>query len=600
MFKKILVLIIFFLLSVNSWAELDYIVMVDTSSSMAPFIDDLSKYLKLELVLNNLNKGDSFHLIRFADYPTFELKETLTGQDSIDRILKEVGFLKAKLLFGKYTDIISAIEYLIDYAESLNGLDEKVLILLSDGIHDPPQDSPYANMSPSDVRDVINHFANTIIEKNGWRIHLNRIPTADYFNFDKFKNNSNDLKNTESSLNNQTDKPLTLGQDDNTIDIIDELGAIDKSHNQTITNDNTTNLPDHPNSNNNEQGNPDNQDSVNIMDRENWIYDVFDPLSDALEQEIYEYPTDNPDNNDELLNRLNGFPKLEFPGNLGTKGRYFTIPFHVINFSKEQIILELSSLMTENRELLLSPLKPKRFPPNQRTLFDVPVVLPEDFPKGEYELPIVLSFSDSNRIYPRQGTIQFQYNGSLDIFANLSNFFDDYGYVVLLILSALAFGLIVFLLIRSHLLSNLFTDFLKPPEWRDRMPVGEKKGDRLVEMRVDFQNHKIGFRNIHNLTNGKKFSIGGGSSHYLIFLVPIDAHVAEITNQEGSYIFIPIKPEFFPDIHAPIVNCLNQDITMVSPKGYTMTLRFSLYISPLLQLNNILHQADRSINPEIE
>ena len=112
----------------------------------------------------------------------------------------------------------------------------------------------------------------------------------------------------------------------------------------------------------------------------------------------------------------------------------------------------------------------------------------------------------------------------------------------------------------------------------------------LIEMRVSFQSHAIGFRNVHRIADGSSRTIGGRSSAYLIFLVALPPAVAEIRNEGGSYVFTPLKTELFPGIQGPVRDCLNREITLVAPKGREMTLHFREWKEPLDEINGILRR----------
>jgi hypothetical protein len=113
-------------------------------------------------------------------------------------------------------------------------------------------------------------------------------------------------------------------------------------------------------------------------------------------------------------------------------------------------------------------------------------------------------------------------------------------------------------------------------------------------MRVDQQNHRIGFRNVHRVTVGGARSIGGRFSSFLIFLIPTPSHIAEIRNVEGRYVFRTLKKEWFPSVNGPIEDCLGKEIPFVSAKGQVFSLTFKEWVSPLEEINRILRQSRSS------
>jgi hypothetical protein len=110
----------------------------------------------------------------------------------------------------------------------------------------------------------------------------------------------------------------------------------------------------------------------------------------------------------------------------------------------------------------------------------------------------------------------------------------------------------------------------------------------LIEMRVSEQNHRIGFRNVHRIPPGAARTVGGRFSSYLIYLVPMPPSIAEIRNEDGRYVFVPLRKELFPRISAALEDCLEVDIPFVTPGGREMTLQFREWLSPREEMNRLM------------
>ena len=133
-------------------------------------------------------------------------------------------------------------------------------------------------------------------------------------------------------------------------------------------------------------------------------------------------------------------------------------------------------------------------------------------------------------------------------------------------------------------------DDRKAKEEKVKQPVINPAGPLLLNLYVEDQNTAIGKRNIHSLKSGYSLSVGGGrGDDYLIFLVPMPAHLGEIKRNGSSLTFIPRKPKYFPDIGSGEVrDCINKTIRIVSDKNYEMRFRFEMYEDPLIALNRML------------
>jgi hypothetical protein len=115
-------------------------------------------------------------------------------------------------------------------------------------------------------------------------------------------------------------------------------------------------------------------------------------------------------------------------------------------------------------------------------------------------------------------------------------------------------------------------------------------GPPMLSLFVEDQNTAIGRRNIHALKAGYTFSVGGGKSDFLIFLVPMPPHIADLHFDGRQCTFIPRNPRYFPDIGSQQVpNCIGKTIRVISDKRYELHIRMERYEDPLKALNKLLH-----------
>jgi hypothetical protein len=116
-----------------------------------------------------------------------------------------------------------------------------------------------------------------------------------------------------------------------------------------------------------------------------------------------------------------------------------------------------------------------------------------------------------------------------------------------------------------------------------------KPGTIEVELLVAEQNPHIGSRNVHSLSAGLSKSVGGGASDFLVFLVSVPRHAAELHFDGEKLTFVPLKGELFPELQGPVPDCMGKDIPMISRSGYPLTLRFTAYEKPVDKINRLLH-----------
>ncbi len=545
--KAICFIVLSFIFCTNLFCAeegLDLILMVDTSSSMERYFGDLTNFIVSGILADYLREGDTFHLLRFADTPAFELAEKYEGSASLEVVLSKLLLLRDKLLFGKYTDIISGIEYLVRYAESLPKDKRKLLILLTDGVNDPPPESRFFGMSQDEVHNRLKELAQKTIERYGWTVRIIIYPFAESRTTDKTKATEGTKTGGTATTSSDSSAPPTGTK---TAESAARTAEADK--------------------------------------------DTFiNMVQDSLKATVVPYDDKN---KTVMSNVVTGFPKLVFPGYLGDVGRIVPVPFKVQNFLKNNLTVELVKVSYGGENLMRDPSVKAVILPDTTLPFTVHVVLPADLTAGRHELPVTLEFPGDIRIYPTSGTLSFNYKG--DALGSITQNSANYLVFVIIAFIVALIAIVLFVVIKLRVFEKLFTDILRPSGARgDRVGRGPESYEDLLEMRVAFQNPHVGFRNIHRIEEGKAATVGGGLSTFLIFLIPIPAHIAEVTKDGDDYVFTPLKEEFFPEQQDPLPNCLEKDIHIVSKHGYRSVIRFHKYVSPLTQLNNLLHSVQHS------
>ncbi|MDR1238898.1 MAG: VWA domain-containing protein [Treponema sp.] len=132
-----------------------------------------------------------------------------------------------------------------------------------------------------------------------------------------------------------------------------------------------------------------------------------------------------------------------------------------------------------------------------------------------------------------------------------------------------------------------YTHHYRPPQ---NVPVDTYEGPLMLNLFVEDQNTFIGKRNIHAVKPGFSFTVGGGKSDFLIFLVSIPPHIGDVRCEGNRCTFIPRKSQYFPDIGSqPVPDCIGKTIRIISDKKYELHFRFERYEDPLKALNRLLH-----------
>jgi hypothetical protein len=112
----------------------------------------------------------------------------------------------------------------------------------------------------------------------------------------------------------------------------------------------------------------------------------------------------------------------------------------------------------------------------------------------------------------------------------------------------------------------------------------------MLNLFVEEQNTAIGRRNVHLLKKGSVYTVGGGNSDFLIFLVYVPPGIGQIHFDGRICTFTPLKPQYFPDLGStPVPECIGKTVRVLSDKNYELFFRFERFKDPLIVLNQLLH-----------
>ncbi|WP_319561272.1 VWA domain-containing protein [Marispirochaeta sp.] len=577
--RTVLIVLILFAAFGLAAEPMDMIVLLDVSQSMFPYFDDTINFLLKDIIDGHLQTGDGFHLLSFAGSPEREIHRVITTERDMEAVLARIMLLHP---LGRHTDFLFALDYLYDYVSRLPLRSSKNILILTDGIHDPPSGTSYpagtAGQRESNREEVISIA--TEMKREGWQVRLVQFP-----------------RGPAPGSSQEGTGMATGGSTSVASSPADDAAAPDS---------------DSP--------------SGSSADTEP---DLYATISEALGVDIIEY-----ENGREMSHTATGAPHLEFPDNLGTVGRNFTVPFKIINYVDTSILVKLDQIRTRGVNILDTPAQLKLGGKGSGTL-NARITLPESFEQGEYQLDVELLFSDDLRIYPRKG----------DLFFELKNPVNT-SWIKIVLLIVIGLGLLYFLIffiiipLSRHIEHSAGADTryvglqdgrgtakggkaaLTHPDshaagTQGKVPLLEaasyspggkiplsqissthayidqqqKLGHRPIEFRLSGQNPYNGGRNIRWVGKNKR-SVGGAGAYFLIFLIKVPERIAEVTFTEEGLRFTPIRTEFFPSLQGPIENCLNRPIEIQTDQG-SFTMFFREWISPLERINHLLHLIDQ-------
>jgi hypothetical protein len=150
----------------------DVVVLLDVSQSVLPYFQDVTDYVVTSVVKDYLRRGDTFHLLSFGETVQSELAQRMVGESDVNSVL---GRLYLLYPIARYSDIAGALSYLYQYLADLPESRRKVVIVITDGMNNPPPSSPSYGADPAKVTASIENAAQKI-RANGWPVHLIKLP----------------------------------------------------------------------------------------------------------------------------------------------------------------------------------------------------------------------------------------------------------------------------------------------------------------------------------------------------------------------------------------------------------------------------------------
>jgi hypothetical protein len=544
--------------------NIDLVVMVDTSESMFPYFDDLMNYLVQDLLTTRLHRGDTFHLLSFSGSPEVEISLEVNSEEAAQRAFGRILLLHA---LGRYTDLVAALQFLSKYTKELPETNPKQILLITDGIHDPPPGSPN-QQSAEAVRAAIVEAARGM-KKDGWTFDILRVPPQPAPG-DEGKSYLPDLGRTlgvpvvpyvagdKEHLTGRTTGFPSLSFPPN-------LGKVGSRFTAPFRIRNWKAEPIIVGLSSVQSN------GLELLDKK---VQVTVPASGEATLSVpLRLPMSFPRGDQSLQIQLGFSDELRISPTSGVltftytgKGgipiprlTFLYVLYIVLGIGVIYLLVRLFLFMRKRigeapaagmarrqvreradggasagaggrgaRAAAAVPHAPAAAP-RSRGRAQVPLIGAD---KGQHAAPVLIvpgkrarpTVTSLRRALPRQQMQQ----------------------------------------------SNL------PP---------------LIEMRVSQQNHRVGFRNVHRLSPGASHSVGGRSSGYLVFLVPFPAGIAEIRNVDGTYVFTPRRAELFPQLSGPVEDCLGKEIPFVSPRGRELSLHFRQWVSPLEEINALMRQA---------
>ena len=525
---------------------------MDSSKSMFRQSGNGVELLVSEILKSELDFQDRFHLISFADEAELEQSVTLRDKKSIEDVLARVMLLPP---LEEGTDIISALRYLVDYIGDLPLQSRKQILIFSDDIHQPASSSDYLDREENLSR--IEAIA-SYIKRNGWNTNIVTLPASEpqedaFFQTGLLAYLGEQLR-IELSVFDQTSREnfadaLVKGESNDELAIISTGPAAD---------DDDDEASNEMRSGRNEEETSEQGSRGSFFDKRTALYLILFLLLFVL---IF------------LLVRR-----------LFSSGEYSATASSVAD-RESSSGLSLSQRESET---------PRSMDLGQRGL-STDILGEAKKRRGEREL--AYGERQSADIHAATKTATNRKKEEPKAAAKGSTGEGGKSASTLAAFAAHrrerreggSYGL------------TLAKDSSapKPTHQRNTEPLKGQPGQDAIEMKVDFQWNRLG-RNMKWFDKETSYSIGqAGVADFEIRSVDVEGVIASIRRRDESYLFTPEQPEYFPELKKPIENCLGRTIRVVSPdSGFSTSLLFHRWRSPLDRLNRLLHMTDSPGKPD--
>ncbi|MGI5100549.1 VWA domain-containing protein [Treponema vincentii] len=150
----------------------DVIVLMDTSGTVLPYYEVINQRVLQSIISKFVRIGDSFHLISFSAVPRYEMSQKINTEADLSRVVSRFMLLYQ---LGQSADFLSGINFAGQYMAELPSQQEKILIVISDGIFNPPASSPYRNYSGEQVKMELAKISASI-RAHGWKVYYVKLP----------------------------------------------------------------------------------------------------------------------------------------------------------------------------------------------------------------------------------------------------------------------------------------------------------------------------------------------------------------------------------------------------------------------------------------
>ena len=368
----------------------EIVILMDTSGTILPYYEDINNRVLSEINDKFVRKGDTVHVLSFNADARYEMSQKINSEKDMSRVVSR--FLLLYQL-GKSSDFLTGLQYARQYGSNLPETKEKILIIISDGIFNPPESSPYKNYTDDQIKNEIGLLAGSI-RKKGWKVYYVKLPyPADAvirgLDGQEFYNPGSGYAGTGSGgsgtqgSGSSTGGSSTSGTSGSTSSGGGYAGGGSSSGNSGT---------DQGGSGDTGTG----QGSLTDVSKD------FKEASGASGSEL------SKDKNDKftITENAENLPIINFPDEgLEAHGNKLAFSFEVTNNSDEDVELHLTHIVIDNgvniSKIPVDSQNTKIKAAEKDVLVQVSALLPDEYKEGNYNIIMRLEFAEGKRVLPQ-------------------------------------------------------------------------------------------------------------------------------------------------------------------------------------------------------
>jgi hypothetical protein len=588
----------------------DIVVLMDASGTILPWFDQVNSRILPDITRKFVRQGDTFHLISFNSRVNLEIVQPVQNEQDVSRVVSRFMLLYP---LGQNSDFLSGLNYTHQYVSSLPERENKIVIIISDGIFNPPENSRYAGMSPADAQTELSSLARRI-RSAGWEVYYIKLPFPENAVIRSLDDTiladtsaghpdgeTREYLDVSSEFTEQMDiRPSEFIGEDVPVDFVDSVFSlpevefpqdIGKKGHYFVLPLKVTNVSDqtvhleltgvvH--------------DSINVLDSTEFLR--LKPGKKGTLRAHIQLPETLP------LGKQSVPLSLRFSGNVRTVPQSAYVTLELVSFSIRQslhrggpvayaLILVLFAVLIV--ALVLFLIARRTSGPAAAALRTAGTRDAESsgmenaaFASGENRDKNIAYTTGENR------DKHLAYTTGENRDKNISFELEHDNSTATL--AAQASELEKARRERYSILSGAAPVHAARLEHRQGARAGEAiavREDRsiMLNLFVTNQNTAIGRRNVHRMKAGSRLSLGGGASAFLVFLVHFPSRIAEVRFDGVQCTLAILKPEFFPYEEEVIIeNCIDREFTLVSDHGYEVSFTLREFEDPVERLNRLL------------